>query len=389
MKDRDSLEAWLRDQPREVAIWIAFRAAARVLPVWWQAVLTEDWVRENQLTALPLLRCLIIAFVAAKRPSGELKKLASSANQSLSKVPGSMVSGFDGVPQPYTAIAYSAGYAALVVAAEGSVITDAALEAVECPTLPRSVSDPKVHSKEIRNSVTADIAQLEAGQSLEGAWLWVSSFVPRPTAWHHLKKLILSSQRADIWGFWIAWYQALLEGRPMLGDTARTWEMLERIALIEPGLWDAGPEVVNSRINEIWELYQLRVEAAALRAEKEAYLAARATPEQRSHNNPPELVETAPEVARQVTIIWVGLDEAQEELEKDAPDKGRLRRIAELMLEALTSAAWYCARKADAALTSALVIGSGAFGKHVADYVHEDGRLKRFVKDLLNFAFGG
>ena len=58
IKDRESLKAWLKDQPHEVAVWIASRAAARVLPVWWDAVLTEDWARKRDLTATPIVRSL-------------------------------------------------------------------------------------------------------------------------------------------------------------------------------------------------------------------------------------------------------------------------------------------------------------------------------------------
>lgn len=42
----------------------------------------------------------------------------------------------------------------------------------------------------------------------------------------------------------------------MLGDAARTWEMLEEIARIDAATWDAGPEVVNPVIRKIWEGYQ-------------------------------------------------------------------------------------------------------------------------------------
>jgi len=60
---------------------------------------------------------------------------------------------------------------------------------------------------------------------------------------------------ADDWQFWIDWYDALLAGRPMLGDAGRTGEMLEQIALIDPATWDAGPEVVNPVIRGIYEGY--------------------------------------------------------------------------------------------------------------------------------------
>jgi hypothetical protein len=47
-----------------VAVWIAARAAARVLPVWWEAVLTEEWARTRDLTAMPILRALVISMMA-------------------------------------------------------------------------------------------------------------------------------------------------------------------------------------------------------------------------------------------------------------------------------------------------------------------------------------
>jgi hypothetical protein len=99
------------------------------------------------------------------------------------------------------------------------------------------------------------------------------------------------------------------------------------------------------------------------------------------------LVDDAPEVARQITIIWDGLDEAREELERDAPDKGRLRAIAEQILAALNAVVGYCSKVADAMVISAAKIGGGAVGTAVLDQVANNGRLMQFAKDLL--AFGG
>ncbi|WP_296762985.1 hypothetical protein, partial [Sediminimonas sp.] len=77
IKDEDSLRAWLEDQSREVSVWIASRAAARLLPVWWDAVL--DWAYEEDLTALPVLRSLLIASVAAVGPADDIRSDAAAA----------------------------------------------------------------------------------------------------------------------------------------------------------------------------------------------------------------------------------------------------------------------------------------------------------------------
>src|SRR6056297_3954088 len=83
IRDRKSLEAWLQDQPREVAVWIASRAAARVLPLWWDEVLSQEWKSTRSLTALPVLRRLMITFLIAKSPTVEIEiALEAAANSS-------------------------------------------------------------------------------------------------------------------------------------------------------------------------------------------------------------------------------------------------------------------------------------------------------------------
>lgn len=94
-------------------------------------------------------------------------------------------------------------------------------------------------------------------------------------------------------------------------------------------------------------------------------------------------------MARQITIIWDGLDEARVELEQDAPDKGVLRVIAERMLAAVSTVAAYCGKVADAAVMSAAKVGGGAVGTAALDHVANNGRLMRFVKDLLAYGLGG
>ncbi|WP_102105953.1 hypothetical protein [Roseovarius mucosus] len=220
--------------------------------------------------------------------------------------------------------------------------------------------------------------------------LWQEGAGPLAEQWRAIKWQVDQSEGAGDWQFWIAWYDALLEGRPMLADAGRTWEMLEEIALINPEIWGEGPEVVNPVIRGIWELHRLRAEVAALQAEKEMFLAVQASAAHRGHNQPPEgLVDDAPEVARQIIIIWDGLDEARDELERDAPDKGVLCAIAERMLAALNAVVAYCGKVGDRMIMAvAATIGTGG-GAALLDHFVINGRLSQFVKDLISFGIGG
>ena len=78
INDKASLEAWLNGRPREDSIWIAYRAAMRVLPVW--AYLPGDAaVRGRDLTDLPLLRALLIAGVGCKYATPAIRAADSAA----------------------------------------------------------------------------------------------------------------------------------------------------------------------------------------------------------------------------------------------------------------------------------------------------------------------
>jgi hypothetical protein len=102
-------------------------------------------------------------------------------------------------------------------------------------------------------------AEAAVGGTLPDAMrLWPEGRGPLAATWSEVKARVAESPEARDWQFWVDWYDALLDGRPMLDDAARTWEMLEEIALIDPGTWDAGPEAVNPMIREIWERYRLR-----------------------------------------------------------------------------------------------------------------------------------
>ena len=61
IKDRQSLEAWLKEQPRESAVALTHRAAMRVLPLYWDWVQNDAKARKGDLTALPVLWASLIS----------------------------------------------------------------------------------------------------------------------------------------------------------------------------------------------------------------------------------------------------------------------------------------------------------------------------------------
>ncbi|MEQ9240970.1 hypothetical protein [Roseovarius indicus] len=377
IEDQGTLKAWLEEQPREVAVWIASRVAARVLPVWWDAVLTEEWAHKLELNALPALRSLLISSVAG---IGRLKESWPAVEASHATRAAAVAA------TASNALVAQSAAAAASHAARGAHVApaSAAVGAVHAASAAASA-----YTVALWAAIKTDAEQTSGGGIPYDMPLWPDGKGPLAKEWGLIKSQLSKSSDIAAWEFWIEWYDALLDGRPMLGDAGRTWEMLEKIVLIDPKTWDAGPEVVNPVIREIWDLYRLRDEVAALRAEKERLLAGRASAEARSHNQPPELVDTEPEMARQVEVIWAGLDAAQDELEQEVPDKHVLQRIAEEMLAALKAVAGYCAKVGDTVVMSAAKVGGGAVGTAILDHVANNGRLLQFAKDLLQHAISG
>ena len=77
IKDQGSLEAWLKTQPREVAVDIAHRAAMRVLPIYWEAVLR--W-QKPESRAIPILRANLVVGAARFVPTPVIRTTAEAAH---------------------------------------------------------------------------------------------------------------------------------------------------------------------------------------------------------------------------------------------------------------------------------------------------------------------
>lgn len=157
--------------------------------------------------------------------------------------------------------------------------------------------------------------------------------------------------------FWREWYQGFLDGKPL------DWELQRRVALIPDADWEQGPEHIAKLIEEIRARFELEKRIAALEEEL------RATSMSRhgiGGNFPPEPVDEAVPVAKELLIIWKPLQEIKEELEADKPDAGRIRKALDLLATALKSGTVWCAKKADLAVDSAIKWAIPAGGGYLA-----------------------
>ena len=100
---------------------------------------------------------------------------------------------------------------------------------------------------------------------------------------------------------------------------------------------------------------------------------------QRSHNNPPELIENA-EPPQQVLIIWAGLHQVEPELSNAKPDKALLAEIAEWMKKALLAFLRKCGDWADKGVSAFMIAFGAESGRIVANELFFNGRLAEYIE---------
>lgn len=76
---------------------------------------------------------------------------------------------------------------------------------------------------------------------------------PRQETWDDVRNALAQTDWAEAWGFFVAWYEALLDPK----GRAPNWDMLEEIALIDDANWTRGAEVLLPKVDAIWERYRL------------------------------------------------------------------------------------------------------------------------------------
>ncbi len=342
--DEQSARAWLEEQPHQVQIWFAARCALRAVPG-----LNSATGREFDRVALETFIALVIAASGGMCKAKEFEQLVLASG---------LVQMFE-AHDDTSSRSEAAGLAAI-----------SAVQAItfKPPILPvrgaasclwrSSISEAAKPNELTYVREALDEAARADRQSI-GRWppLWheAKTFPARnQPRWENLRKRLAGAPKK--WAFWLEWYEAILEGRPL------PWDLSFAIATeLTEADWEAGPAHVQGRIEEIRARYELRQRIAELEASLEAAVASR---HGIGGNNPPEALDGDETERDPLLIIWEPLEDLKREVGKKKPDKTTIRRAAEGFEKLLKAgAAWSVGKLDIAASEFAKLIGAQA-GKH-------------------------
>lgn len=265
-KNREDVERWLQDKPRETAIVIAARAALRAVP----ALATAFGCRCRVITdagqdiVLPTFRGTAATWTAAACTArhSELRAAVDAAGLATGS----------GASAAVRAGAYAAAYAAASVSSASkafltstdppsgpaSAAAHFASAAAFNATTPLSTSAAEktdsraAHaSNSVMNEIAFDARMIEnrglSWQSVAQDPLWQNG-IPSWAAvsWLELSNALLLDD-VNQWDVWINWYKARLHGESI--DQGRQFACV----LIPDEIWRKGPAVVNTHIKQVIE----------------------------------------------------------------------------------------------------------------------------------------
>lgn len=137
--------------------------------------------------------------------------------------------------------------------------------------------------------------------------------------------------------FWQEWYQGFVDGKPL------DWELQRRVALIDSGIWEAGPAAVADEIEKIRAKFNLEKHIGELETELHNAAIGR---HGIGGNMPPEQLDDTP-IAKELFIILGPLEELNDEIKNDKPDPSQLQKIIEALSTALKTGLAWCLKKGD------------------------------------------
>ena len=233
IRDRESLRAWLEALPQGTeaeraesqrwAVAIAHRAAMRVLPVYWEAGVAAAR-SETGFNCLLGIWSLVITDLVSNKSEVDLKNAAYNA---LAR--GSSAHTVGTISQTLSA------HLAQPIATK--YISQSVVSA-----LTFAMAEKREASSDVFSATSIDCNLLQNQYGLFDRPLWQEKN-PLRKLWADIRPKILA-QGAD-WQFWVDWYENALHGRP------QDYDLLTKIALIDPEDWDKGADHVNALIADI------------------------------------------------------------------------------------------------------------------------------------------
>ncbi len=246
--DTESFEVWLRERPvstvRYEAGCLATRAALRAFLKWF-TLLDVPTVSSGIADGLPILRALVLSAVSLKKPTEPTLELVRSVSDDANDL---------------------GAYAFSIKEIEASWSANAAAEAVHVAVYDFLDSVESVSSAfqavggfhTFWPAFREDASRLERGLSVLDCPLWNDESSPGlQTNWRRARDWLLTDSDHT---FWIRWYEAILDGRPLTGDWDSHWQLLHDIALIPNEDWEKGAEHVAGLIAEIEDASSYRVD---------------------------------------------------------------------------------------------------------------------------------
>ena len=235
-------QVWLDQQPAEIAISIASRAALRVLPLIMVYQRDRPAFGFYRNRALPAFHSGAVSWAAARFPaaSTELRRAAKVAARNA------RVAFFDAGAS--NDAAYAAAYQAAFRAAHG--VSDTSFNAYE--DIPEAYADAhgaagraEANDAEVLQRLPSGPDEIpRIGSALACTPLWPESMpLWVRQSWTRLKKALLADN--EDWQVWTDWYEDRL-----VGQTCDEELELAR-ALLPGGLWRRGPRAVNQQIRRL------------------------------------------------------------------------------------------------------------------------------------------
>ncbi len=328
--DRETLERWLKDRPQATrqrdAVWIAMRTAARVFPLYGrQSPLygRQSWnqrkagaTRSSDLTALPILRCLLTSWVATVSPNPEVRVAYAAARADAA------------------AAASAASYAGDAYAARAAAYAAADADAA------------------IWEQIRTDAQAIEGDRDASSVPLWSGATPDWFQSAAAVTRQVWAEGPPGTWDFWLRWWDGVLSGHRLDRD------FQTQVALIRDEFWQLGPEKIATRICLLAQKKLIHEEIAALNRRIVDVLFDLDSLGRHTGNNPPDDSISATVLRQRLLAAKAALEDLEKELSLSEPEPERVLSLIERLRTAWEAlSAWARIAVSAAVVTTGLTVG--------------------------------